>query len=572
MAITYDYFSKYRDHQIQFLLGPRGGDGANQSQYLKQEFKEKSFLGPNYSVSTSNTNGYLDIYRQISVDRDGTLVGFTMDGYEEGPSDSVRTILPLDWEYLHFVWRPNVVQNKNQPIPSNKAGTSPASSTATVTKVDGPMQLSEWAARVRGDMGKTSSGDSPKQYRIYLGPVDSGTRLVAQAVLRRVRIDPKDVEAIGIADFQEMLVKLHQGEINGAFYLGPCGANAIEEACKDEDCILVSIDEEITKSLSGAYPFLQESKLPAHLYSSIKNDAQSQGDVTTLATRRVLVASTAMPAVDAYHIAQHVQEVFSKHVAFPVDSEQKFAGPNLTSEVTTLRYKPHAGAAVDPARPAPPTWLDRNIFWIAPLAVAIALSMLNEVKPTIAKWLESHRPGMGKVDKTPPAVAPKDPVAGAVQASPEVEAKPVVEPIAKVVDIPAKPVETNGQMLVETESSHNFAAPGESQVEVIAREIEHVLGEMHHLGDELFATGSMFPQELTQHWRLQIVAIHDAVIAAQRNKSISDKEADELLRGARDLRRELAVAMSLPWNQKPVKPRRKTNASPPETALSTTDL
>ena len=73
-----------------------------------------------------------------------------------------------------------------------------------------PVKFSELVAKIR---------ETNVKPLLYLGPRNSGTRSVVNIVLDSANIASDEVEAVGIADFQEMVAALRQGKIDGAFFV-----------------------------------------------------------------------------------------------------------------------------------------------------------------------------------------------------------------------------------------------------------------------------------------------------------------------------------------------------------------
>lgn len=507
--ITYEYVCKFRDRPVSVLLGPYGGSNANQVKRLQTEFKKWTLLGPNYALTSMHTRGYVDNYRYVSADQEGNVVGFTMDGFEEGSSYNIRTILPMDWEYLHLLIRCDRACLDQIKIKW------PADSVTPVNGNVQPISFTEWAANVRNAINDADQAEK-SPVRLFLGPRGSGTRLLAKAVLKHANIPMKQVETTGIDDFQEMLVALRHGEIGGAFYLGPLRAHSIKTVAAELPCTLVSMDPNTVDKLMSRHPFLELAKIPISTY--VFGHSSPVGEVITVGVRRVLVASTSMSSRDAYHIARHVQRAFPSAVARAVSGENKYEGPYGPLSASTLRFRTHEGAIGDPIKPAPPSWFDRHAYWLGPLLASILLGLISEYREVLSKWTNRHQPPAPPGGDVPVPAEPQPPTPGVGE--------------LKVAGGP---------------SSEDGARTRPPEFVEIQSEIDGILKDMHEKEEDLIAANMAASESALEEWRQQIGLVYKQVHDARLSGKLDEDQSLELKERAMQLRHELEVLRQPPW-------------------------
>lgn len=504
--VAYDYFISWRDRPVSFLLGPPGGEAANQGEKLQNEFKKWTFLGPNYSITPIHTEGFQENSTRISGDLDGKVVGFGMDGLKAGGGDGVRTILPLDWYYLHLMIRNESLEKKLGVKPPTAVGHGLAQ----------PILFSDLVAKLR-----------EKKPQLYLGPRSSGTRSVVNVVLDSANISSDEVEAVGIADFQEMVAALRQGKIDGAFFITALGSNTVGRATKEADCTLISFDTAAQLANSAAY--LEKCEIPASTYS-YPPPRGALDKVDSLAVRRVLLAPVSMSATDANEIARHVQATFPSSVSKPLSEDYKYPGPGprTTENEKRLKFDVHPGALLGTTSISPPTWFDRNAYWLAPLLFAMIVSFFGAWKADIAKWLENHSSQNGaatdqSADETAEATADEsEDKAGRQKRAP--------------------------------------AAAVASERANIEAQVSTILNDMHHAADLLLPDGELPSRASVDHWSAEINQVYQRIFSARRDGRLSVSDSLELKHRAFELQRELEFLKKPPWYAAKPKPRGKSKA------------
>jgi hypothetical protein len=512
VLMSWEYVRQFQQRPLTFLLGPPGGDSANQATGLQAEFDKHSIFGSNYLLTPVNTDGYLENYRRVAADHEGKIVGLAMDGYRDRGRGTVQTILPLDWEYLHFLCTISSLRDlgilheasQQDRVPSEAASISPTVESAAV-----PISFTKWVRAVRLRIEKRSAqlakgmevANVARLPKIYFGPRGSGTRMIAEAVLEFANIPSDEVEATGIGDFQEMLVELRQDAIGGSFYLGPHEASSIAFAAENIPCTLISFDN--SEFLEARFPYLMQGAIPASTYHFSRSEIDKElnsNHIDTVAVRRVIIAPKAMKARYAYDVALRAKEFFYNSVAHSSDGVPTFKGPAVHGGAKPLEFEHHAGSPIRLNGIAPPSWFDRNVDWLGPLVVSVMLAMLAEWTPAVTRALNRLA---GRSDVTPsPVPAPADEPAG-----------------DEIAEIDAE----------------------------IDTEIDTVLKELHETGDKLCDEGKSATKTELSKWQRRIKSVGQRIRAAQKSGQLADESIAKLRSRERRMWQELFVLANPPW-------------------------
>ena len=161
-----------------------------------------------------------------------------------------------------------------------------------------------------------------------------------------------------------------------AIFLGPIKSKLIERIASDGKCTLISIDP--AESLTTANPFLSRGSIYSGAYS-FRNDNAYLGGVETLAVRRVLVASDFMSREDAYYLANCVRRALPSQAAV-ADAQDNWPGPDGEFSSKPLNYALHSGVTSNEHIAPAFSWVSRNSSWLAPLVLAIAISLVTELR------------------------------------------------------------------------------------------------------------------------------------------------------------------------------------------------
>jgi TRAP transporter TAXI family solute receptor len=136
--------------------------------------------------------------------------------------------------------------------------------------------------------------------KIYIGPDGGATAFVSQLVLSHegITFDRKG----NAWDFQLAMKELLEGRIDLAFFLIALNSDAIKRLLDSPDLHLLNMES--AEGLKLLAPYLEVIKIPASTYRV------STREITTVAGKLILSASTDMTAAEVYEI----QEKLSHHI------------------------------------------------------------------------------------------------------------------------------------------------------------------------------------------------------------------------------------------------------------------
>jgi NMT1-like family len=524
--LIWDYFDHWRVKPIEFLIGPRGGDSADQSKVLQRHFDDEPYIWQRkFFITPIYTDGFVENYERVNSDADGTRVGYAMDGMPDAADSNVETILPMEWEYMHFIYRIDALKRLGvleTPIAGDQEGNKGKGAEPVLA-----YQLSEWAKSARARIDDATCKDllvlsAPGTYlrlqsdgeseagvrfgvkwlgtgetnrelpRVYLGPPKSGTRSVAEAILRHVNISPDDIDAVEIGDFQDMFVALRQKRIDGGFYMGPRGAATVKRIARELPCVLVNING--AGQIANTYRSVEAASIPTGMYN-FKHESEPKR-LSTLAARRVLIASKWMDANVAFRIANNVQESLPHRVP-KKNADGTYPAPDEDLESIALNYVPHPGMWSEDNPTGPAKWFDRHADWFVPFMLTSLVVFLTAFRDPIVTWFERHGP-------------------------------------------PGEPK--------EAEHSSKQRAANAAEIDL---EIKRILKGLHDFGDDLAVSNQRATDDELQEWQRQIAKVCQTIAVAKESKSLSDDELVDLKGRAYDLREQFDV-LERPWAEEPI--------------------
>lgn len=201
-----------------------------------------------------------------------------------------------------------------------------------------------------------------KGRRVSLGPKDSGTRILAQAILKHHDVPLDSIEAVFLP-IPEMVNQLHGGDIDAGVFVGSVPSQALQTVLADDQFRLLSIDRRKMAKMLG--PALTVSRISPGTYG-----CQPEGEpaVETIATRSVLVTRENLPQFDVGEITR----VLFEGAAF-LGIDEKTMGeplPSLPLHPAAVGYYRKLGLL--PAPPPPFDWLTATWKNLASLAILIA--------------------------------------------------------------------------------------------------------------------------------------------------------------------------------------------------------
>ena len=193
------------------------------------------------------------------------------------------------------------------------------------------------------DLGEALKHLPPEEekLRVCVGPEDSGTQIVAQAILERHKIDSALIARLFLP-FLDMVDRLHDGEIDGGFFTSP-HSEAIKTILNGPDFRLLSLGSKERAKMTEMV--FQPGQIEHGTYASQK---PGEPAVQTIATRAVLVTTENLP-FDVYAITKAIIE---EEAYFSISGGAKaMAGqlPSIPLHPSAERYFKEAGYL--PAKP-----------------------------------------------------------------------------------------------------------------------------------------------------------------------------------------------------------------------------
>lgn len=324
-----------RDKQITLLVGPFAGSGEevyNVSKRSVASFSSADWFGERYSLTPQWTGGSSEHISRLNADRDGRLVAFVEDGTASG-EDNVRTLLPLNEMFLHFIVRKEFLDElRRRDRASENRLENP-----TFELIAGTInELHEDS----DDIAEPPNAAEPFTCQLYLGPPQSGTRKIALQLLNEFGIRSDDVQSQGVADFSEMRTALRTGRIDGAFILSNPGGKLVRGIALDGKCRLIGIGNAL--GWSANLPTLRAGKIPQAMFAAL-DSSFCPADVDSLYSRLILAASSSMDDNRAYAVASAFHDAL--HAKFPKFAWEDESAYAMNGQPhSALAFPIHAGA------------------------------------------------------------------------------------------------------------------------------------------------------------------------------------------------------------------------------------
>ncbi len=313
------WYQSYYDKRFVILTGPPGSSSWRSAGRIAAKLGETQRTpGINYSVRMRETNGSRDVEEQIRGDRSGQLIGFTDNGSVH--PDELRTLLPLDYDYLHVLCRKNFLNN------SFAAHAPPRIKAALdLSTVHLEMTAGEKSAESLPSLGEVLN--HLRANSVFAGPQGSGCRDLVEKVYRRYGKRPYELERNvnpALNDWEQARAALKMGTVDLVFYLGPLGATTIEEiALQDHSAVLLGLNDIQDALVEHEGYSLGPVTFPNNAYCAASSDSPDQGlgfcegaNRKSVKLRGLLVCSPAMHGHDAFLIAQAAKK------ALESDSQQ----------------------------------------------------------------------------------------------------------------------------------------------------------------------------------------------------------------------------------------------------------
>jgi hypothetical protein len=334
-ALRRSYVSHY-EKRFAVYAGPQGSSSYYTGRDLQGLIERVSPApGTNFHSSVVPLASTSEVYDRVRADTQGESIGVTADKTKD--VDGLRTLLPLDWEYLHIlanvkfldkIWR------DAQP---------PAS--ATTSRSDWPTEFSAVVPKL-------------KYGRVYC---DGGSLDLASELIRRCwaseRKGISDFLAPGISNWDAAIAALKENQLDVLFFSGRLGATTVNTIAEDHTAVLLGLSD-LALALKRDYePSLFVTSFPPNSYSGTPFPIGGLlpvdfhffcGDkVTTVATRRLIIASSSMSKDDAHLISTALSDSLSQDDGQPDNTWKRISPENESLALTDhapFGIAPHPGS------------------------------------------------------------------------------------------------------------------------------------------------------------------------------------------------------------------------------------
>lgn len=401
----WSWYRDFRTTEYTILVGPGGSMSEDDARQIKRRIEsQSSWIGADYRVVMQETQGFEEVRRLINADETGRLFGFAHDGF--GNAENVRVLLPLDRNYLHVVARREFLKKlvePSSPTPSAE-GTAPLTPGDVTERktLEGPITFADLAAYKK----QFSPG------RWSLGPPDSGTRQLAEIVMKRYGLDANLYQTNGVKSWYDMRAALNNDAIDVAFYSSRMDADIMKLIAADGSSVMIGLDGDRDAIIQGQW-HLQKQVFNKNSYA---NSGFCPAALETFSSRRVLLCSSSMTEPTAYFLAKH-----SRDALRTVVPEIDWVNPPADAPQSTgLTYQIHPGAELYRNK-SPLGGVPWNSNY---LLMTLALWLVTEIVQSANKRLRS-KPAEGggplseatPIGNEPPATSA--PAAVAVAVTPE---------------------------------------------------------------------------------------------------------------------------------------------------------
>src|SRR5258708_7851138 len=106
------YQAKFNE-EIVILTAARGTSSWRSVDRIVEKLREVERVpGVKYTVRTETTNGAEEIGERVRGDRRGNVIGYYQN--EKDPPSDMRVLVPLDYDYLQILCRPELITQEAQ--------------------------------------------------------------------------------------------------------------------------------------------------------------------------------------------------------------------------------------------------------------------------------------------------------------------------------------------------------------------------------------------------------------------------------------------------------------------------
>jgi hypothetical protein len=294
------YQSKFNE-EIVILTAARGTSSwRSVDRVVEKLSKVDRVPGVKYTVRAEVTRGAEEISERVRGDRKGNVIAYYQN--EAEPPHGMQYLVPLDYDYLHILCRPELLPRELPPKGS--------------------------AYRLCDVLEKLHYP------RVFAGPPGSETRQLAERLFDRYDKGLEGLLNPAIQDWVQAESALDAKELDLIFFMGPFPSDTVQSFASGKNAVLLGIDDVQDALSRHEGESLLPVNLPKNAYSAAEwsvtmpvaaaaasGTASEMADefkvqfcarpLATVATRRLIVCSQAMRRADGERIAAAVQSALA---------------------------------------------------------------------------------------------------------------------------------------------------------------------------------------------------------------------------------------------------------------------
>jgi hypothetical protein len=348
------YQSKFNEELV-VLTAARGTSSWRSVDRVVEKLREAERVpGVKYTVRGEVTRGAEEISERVRGDRKGNVIGYYQN--EKDPPPGMQYLVPLDYDYLHILCRPELLPRE---LPTD------------------------------GSAYRLSDVLEKLQYpRVFAGPAESETRQLTERLFERYGKGLERLLNPAIDDWVQAESALRAGKIDLVFFMGPFPSDTVQNFADGQHAVLLGIDE-VQDALARHEG---ESLLPVQL----PENAYSAADWTV---------STPQPSVTLPEVATTFASlVKSFWVAMMPASHNRAASPSQAAATGA------AGAASGKADQFKVQFCPRPLATIATRRLIVCSQAMRRadgerIAAAVQSALASDSPQIGERDARPHGVA-----------------------------------------------------------------------------------------------------------------------------------------------------------------------
>ena len=324
--IIWDGFLQ-KQHTRKVIIYTGSMDGQSQSQeygrIIQAHFeKTPTWTLVRYDVELRSSAGLAENRRRVEESNPNErVIGFDQDGFVNPKSPTrVQTLVPLSEMFLH------VIANKEI------AGKDPISLRQLIGK--------KTNAKTEAEKPQSPKVDTPdptvvRGFRCYLGLKGSGTRLIAETVIRNLNLEPAKVDVGDYMGWDQAFELLKRKEIDVVFQGDDIDTKKVRA---DDKFILIGLDQIPGLVASNPNSGLRLNKIPSGTYPS-ENNGFNPHAVETVSVQRLITCTGSLTEFDAFHLAEGIGDCLPQ-----LDIRNRYNRTLKTADSDPLLVQIHPGA------------------------------------------------------------------------------------------------------------------------------------------------------------------------------------------------------------------------------------